>query len=199
MKRQDDELKKRIYDFIADSLRKEGIPPTVREICRYCGIKSTSTAYQYINRLAEEGLIEKPAGKKRAITLPSATMQSGVSYVPLVGKVAAGTPILAIENIDGYIPFSGGYDSGELFALTVSGDSMIEIGMYDGDTIICKQASTAYNGEIVVALVDDSATVKRFYKENGHFRLQPENSSMEPIIVDSVSILGKVIAQIRFY
>lgn len=199
MKKQDEALKRRIYEYIANSIKRDGIPPTVREICRDCNVKSTSTAYYYINKLNEEGLIDSQMGKKRAITLAGDFSPANVTHVPIIGRVAAGLPIMAIENYEGYLPFSGGYDSNELFALTVRGDSMIDIGMFEGDTIICKKSQTASNGEIIVALVDDSATVKRFFKENGHYRLQPENSSMEPIIVRQVSIIGKVIGLMRYY
>lgn len=186
-----------IYQFIKDSI-ENGYPPTVREICSALNIKSTSTVHKYINLLVEEGYIEKMDNHNRAIRLKGA--ESGVS-VPVVGNVAAGIPITAIENITDYISFTSDKTySNPLFALKVKGESMINVGIYDGDLIVVEQMNYAENGDIVVALVDgESATVKTFYKENGHFRLQPENDSMEPIIADDVEILGKVRALIRYF
>lgn len=185
-----------IYQFIKDSI-ENGYPPTVREICSALNIKSTSTVHKYINLLVEEGYIEKMDNHNRAIRLKGA--ESGVS-VPVVGNVAAGIPITAIENITDYISFTSDQTySNPLFALKVKGESMINVGIYDGDLIVVEQMNYAENGDIVVALVDgESATVKTFYKEDGHFRLQPENDSMEPIIADDVEILGKVRALIRY-
>lgn len=189
------ETAKKILDFIRS--RSIGdIPPTVREICAELKIKSTSTVHKYINQLVEEGYLIKEDGQNRTLRLPSEDTVS----VPLVGTVTAGIPITAIENIDSYVSFSGYKgDPKELFALNVRGDSMINCGIFDKDVVIVRRTPTAANGEIVVALIDDSATVKRFYKENGHFRLQPENDDYEPIITNEVSILGKVIALIREY
>lgn len=186
-----------IYQFIKDSI-ENGYPPTVREICSALNIKSTSTVHKYINLLVEEGYIEKMDNHNRAIRLKGA--ESGVS-VPVVGNVAAGIPITAIENITDYISFTPDQTySNPLFALKVKGESMINVGIYDGDLIVVEQMNYAENGDIVVALVDgESATVKTFYKEDGHFRLQPENDSMEPIIADDVEILGKVRALIRYF
>lgn len=186
-----------IYQFIKDSI-ENGYPPTVREICSALNIKSTSTVHKYINLLVEEGYIEKMDNHNRAIRLKGA--ESGVS-VPVVGNVAAGIPITAIENITDYISFTSDKTySNPLFALKVKGESMINVGIYDGDLIVVEQMNYAENGDIVVALVDgESATVKTFYKEDGHFRLQPENDSMEPIIADDVEILGKVRALIRYF
>ncbi len=186
-----------IYQFIKDSI-ENGYPPTVREICSALNIKSTSTVHKYINLLVEEGYIEKMDNHNRAIRLKGA--ESGVS-VPVVGNVAAGIPITAIENITDYISFTSDQTySNPLFALKVKGESMINVGIYDGDLIVVEQMNYAENGDIVVALVDgESATVKTFYKEDGHFRLQPENDSMEPIIADDVEILGKVRALIRYF
>lgn len=186
-----------IYQFIKDSI-ENGYPPTVREICSALNIKSTSTVHKYINLLFEEGYIEKMDNHNRAIRLKGA--ESGVS-VPVVGNVAAGIPITAIENITDYISFTSDQTySNPLFALKVKGESMINVGIYDGDLIVVEQMNYAENGDIVVALVDgESATVKTFYKEDGHFRLQPENDSMEPIIADDVEILGKVRALIRYF
>lgn len=186
-----------IYQFIKDTI-ENGYPPTVREICSALNIKSTSTVHKYINLLVEEGYIEKVDNHNRAIRLKGA--ESGVS-VPVVGNVAAGIPITAIENITDYISFTSDQTySNPLFALKVKGESMINVGIFDGDLIVVEQMNYAENGDIVVALVDgESATVKTFYKEDGHFRLQPENDSMEPIIADDVEILGKVRALIRYF
>lgn len=185
-----------IYEFIRDSI-DSGYPPTVREICDALGIKSTSTVHKYINLLVDEGYLEKSDNHNRAIKLSG---KSGIS-VPLVGNVAAGQPIFAIENITEYINFNTEKTySNPLFALKVKGDSMINAGIFTDDIIIAEQTSYAENGDLVVALVDDEgATVKTFYKENGHYRLQPENDNMSPIISDNVKIMGKVVALIRYF
>ena len=184
-----------ILDYIRDRI-DEGLPPSVREICAALDIKSTSTAHKYLGELRERGLIEKGDRLNRAITLPD----DRSVRVPLVGTVTAGQPILAVEEIEGYIPYRSRHlHSRDLFALRVRGESMINAGILDGDIVVVRRTPTAENGDIVVALVEDEATVKRFYKEKGHFRLQPENDEMEPIIVDSVSILGRVISLIREY
>ena len=175
---------------------QDGLPPTVREICAAAGIKSTSTVHAYLKTLEENGYISRQSGLNRAIRLPG----ESVARVPLLGKVTAGQPILAVEEVEDYVPYSGGgYQPGELFALRVSGTSMINAGIFDKDVVIVHKTPTAVNGDIVVALVGDEATVKRFYKENGHFRLQPENDAFEPIIVDEVSILGKVVSLVRYF
>ena len=184
-----------ILDYIRDRI-DQGLPPSVREICAALEIKSTSTAHKYLTELQEHGLIEKGDRMNRAITLP----EERSLRVPLLGTVTAGQPILAVEEVEGYVPFRGqGLSSKDLFALRVRGESMIKAGILDGDIVIIRKTPTAENGQIVVALVEDEATVKRFYKENGHYRLQPENDAMEPIYVDSVSILGRVVALLREY
>ena len=184
-----------ILNYIRDRI-DDGLPPSVREICAALDIKSTSTAHKYLGELQERGLIEKSSHLNRAITLPD----DRSIRVPLVGTVTAGQPILAVEEIEGYIPFrSRSLHSKDLFALRVRGESMINVGILDGDIVIIRRTPAAENGDIVVALVEDEATVKRFYKEAGHYRLQPENDTMEPIIVDSVSILGRVISLVREY
>ena len=161
-----------VYEFIKKYITENGYSPSVREICANCGIKSTATAYQYINKLNEQGLIKKAGNKKRAVSLKKSVGQS-VS-VPLVGTVAAGQPIFADENYEGYYSLpTEFFGSDDMFMLTVKGDSMIKIGMFDGDKIIVKKQNTADNGDIVVALVDDSATVKRFYRRDGNFILHP--------------------------
>ena len=186
----------RIYDYIARSVRENGYAPSVRDICRDLGYKSTSTVHMYLNRLDLLGYISKEDGKSRAVKL--AGDEAKLCAVPLLGVVTAGTPILAQENREGYVAYAGN-SSDELFALRVKGESMIEAGILDGDIIIARQSCYAESGEIVVAMIDDEATVKRFYRENGHYRLQPENSSMQPIISDEVLILGKVVAVQRNY
>lgn len=185
-----------VYEFIKKYITENGYSPSVREICADCGIKSTATAYQYINKLNEQGLIKKAGNKKRAVSLKKSGGQS-VS-VPLVGTVAAGQPIFADENYEGYYSLpTEFFGSDDMFMLTVKGDSMIKIGMFDGDKIIVKKQNTADNGDIVVALVDDSATVKRFYRRDGKFILHPENDSMSDFVFDDVSVLGKVVGLMR--
>lgn len=190
-----------VYDYISESIIENGYAPSVRDIEEALGFRSTSTVQMYINRLEEFGLIKKSDGKSRSITL-TGTTPIGTNKVPVLGKVTAGSPILAAQNFDGYVDFaveSRRYDPQNLFALKVSGVSMIEAGIMDGDYVIVNRCDYAENGEIIVALIDDEATVKTFYKENGHFRLQPENSSLKPIIVKEMSVLGKVVASVRFY
>ena len=185
-----------VYEFIKKYITENGYSPSVREICANCGIKSTATAYQYINKLNEQGLIKKAGNKKRAVSLKKSGGQS-VS-VPLVGTVAAGQPIFADENYEGYYSLpTEFFGSDDMFMLTVKGDSMIKIGMFDGDKIIVKKQNTADNGDIVVALVDDSATVKPFYHRDGKFILLPENDSMSDFVFDDVSVLGKVVGLVR--
>lgn len=197
------EKEKVIYDYINETIAREGYSPTVRDIQAALGIKSTSTVHAYLNRLEEKGMIRKDPGKSRTLkTADGGHYEKNTARVPLLGSVRAGMPILAVENYEGYIdyPFMNhSYGANDLFALRVKGESMIDAGILDGDIIIVKKESCAENGTIVVALVEDSATVKTFYKENGHFRLQPENATMEPIIVDEVIILGRVVANFRFY
>lgn len=189
----------RIFAYISDHIEQVGYPPTVREICAELGIRSTSTVHRYLKELEADGRITMGENQNRAITINnnnSFTEKSG-GTIPVLGRVAAGSPILAQEEVEEYIPFAGNTEG--LFALRVRGDSMIRCGILNDDIVVVRQTKEANNGEIVVALVEDSATVKRFYKENGHFRLQPENERYEPIIVDSVEILGKVISVVRSY
>lgn len=187
----------KVYDYIAKSVRENGYAPSVRDICRDLGYKSTSTVHMYLNRLDMFGYISKEDGKSRAVKLNGDT-KPNVAAIPLLGVVTAGTPILATENFEGYVGYIGnGNDN--LFALRVRGESMILAGILDGDIIIAEQTCYAENGEIVVAMIDDEATVKRFYREGGHYRLQPENNSMQPIICDEVIIIGKVVAIQRNY
>lgn len=189
------ENEKMVFEFIKDRI-EEGYPPTVREICAEFGFKSTSTAHRYINNLTAKGLLEKGNNQNRAIRL---TGGNGMK-IPLVGTVTAGIPITAIEEITDYISFQPArHYSNPLFALKVRGESMINAAILDGDMVVIEQTQYAENGDIVCALVDnESATIKTFYKEDGHYRLQPENDTMDPIIVDEVSILGKVVGVVRY-
>ena len=182
-----------VLDFIQKFISENGYAPTVREICANCDIKSTASAYQYMNKLNERGLISKAGNKKRAVSINQKAIK-----VPLIGTVAAGEPIFAQENYEDYFSIpSNLFDDDDLFMLTVKGSSMINIGMYEGDKIIVKKQPVAENGDIVVALVDDSATVKRFFKRDGKFILHPENDDMSDFVYDEVSILGKVVGLIR--
>ncbi len=185
----------KILEFLKEKTA-EGVPPTVREICDATGLKSTSTVHGYLRVLEDEGYITRQSGVNRSIHMNGSNK---TFQVPVLGVVRAGMPILAVEEVEGYVPFaaSSGFEAKKLFALKVKGDSMINAAILEGDIIIVEQTPVARNGEIVVALVEDEATVKTFYKENGHFRLQPENDDYEPIIVDEVVILGKVVSLIR--
>ena len=195
MEKKFTENEKKTYEYIKQCI-EEGYPPSIREICAHCGFRSTSTAHRAINSLTDKGLLEKADNLKRAIRLAG----SAVIKVPLVGTVTAGEPITAIENISDYIDFNPAksYD-GELFALKVRGNSMINAAILNGDIVIAEQTASVENGEIAVILVENErATVKRFYKEDGWYRLQPENDTMQPIYTDSASILGRVVAVIRY-
>ena len=185
-----------VFNFIKSRL-SEGISPSVREIMHAAGFKSTSTAHRYINALVDEGFIEKSDSLNRSLRLPNSSSAS----VPIMGTVTAGQPITAVQDITGYLGFEApGCDPNDLFALRVRGESMINAGILDGDIVIVQRTEYAENGDIVVAFVDgEEATVKRFYKERGCYRLQPENDTYEPIIVNEVSILGKVIGLKRYY
>lgn len=189
------ELGWRIYEYIKEEIAYEG-SPSVRDICQSLNIKSTSTVHRYLNELEEAGLISRTNNKHRYITLGS----DPTCQVPVLGGIPAGQPVAAVEDIEGYIPFSnfkGDYK--ELFALRVRGESMINAGILDGDIVILRQTPVAKNGQIVAAMMEGEVTLKRYYKENGHFRLQPENDSMDPFIVDEVTILGVLIASFRRY
>ena len=190
-----------VLEYLKQQVLTKGYPPSVREICDAVGLKSTSSVHAHLESLERNGYIRKDPTKPRAIEIVDDgfnVVRTETVYIPEVGRVAAGQPILAEENIEEELPVPVGLTgSGEQFILRVRGDSMIEAGILDGDYIVVRRQADAQNGEIVVALVEDSATVKRFYKENGHFRLQPENSTMEPIIVDEVSIVGKVVSLLR--
>lgn len=188
--------REKMYQYILMRIG-EGFSPTVREICRDLGIRSTSTVHSDLHFLADEGLIEMEEGRNRTIRLPG----PGGAHVPLIGTVTAGVPILAVQNIEQYIsvPMLSQMNRSELFALRVRGDSMKDAAILDGDVIVVEQCQTADNGTIVVAMIDEEATVKRFYKENGEFRLQPENDAYKPIITKELDLLGKVITVLRYY
>ncbi len=193
-----------ILAFIKDEVRLKGYPPSVREIGEAVGLASSSTVHGHLSRLENKGFIRRDPTKPRAIEIldPEGLeeLKGGVMHVPLIGKVTAGAPITAIENIEEYFPLPDSFGSSddEIFMLEIVGESMIEAGILNGDRVIVRQTHSAMNGEIVVAMTEeDEATVKRFFKEKDYFRLQPENSSMEPIIVDQVSILGKVVGVYR--
>ena len=196
-----------IFDYIKENIKSRGYAPSIRDICEALNIKSTSTVHSCLARLEKKGYIQRENGKSRTLRIEGVTAgENGETLdglsIPIIGKVTAGAPILAVENYEGYIHYPTGIRSlpdNEMFALRVSGTSMIEAGILDGDIVIVEKTTMAENGDIVVALIDDEATVKTFYKEDGHFRLQPENRTMLPIIVNSLMILGKVITSIRYY
>lgn len=185
-----------VFEYIKEVISDRGVAPSVREIGNAVGLRSTSTVQYNLNALEKAGYIERDPNLKRTIRLAGAGLKT--VPIPLVGTVTAGVPILATEQIEEYIPVAM-KRSGNFFALHVRGDSMINAHIVDGDIVIVEQTPVASNGEIVVALIEDEATVKRFYKENGHFRLQPENDNYEPIIVDELALLGKVVTVIRNY
>ncbi|WP_432631051.1 transcriptional repressor LexA [Brotaphodocola sp.] len=191
-----------ILDYIKTCILKKGYPPAVREICEAVHLKSTSSVHSHLETLERNGYIRRDPTKPRAIEVLDnqfSTQRREAVQVPIIGTVAAGQPILAEQNIEEYFPIPSEYlpAGGEVFILRVKGESMINAGIFNGDQVIVQQMNTAENGDIVVALLDDSATVKRFYRENGHYRLQPENDAMEPIIVSDVQILGKVVGLFR--
>ena len=190
-----------ILEHIKEMILKKGYPPAVREICEAVHLKSTSSVHSHLESLEKNGYIRRDPTKPRTIEILDddfALTRRELVNVPVIGTVAAGVPILAEQNIEDYLPIPAEIlPNKEVFMLKVKGNSMIEAGIYNGDKVIVAKQPNAENGDKVVALVDDSATVKTFYKENGHFRLQPENSSMDPIILDQVEILGKVIGLFR--
>ena len=192
-----------ILNYIKECILDKGYPPTVRDICFAVGLSSTSTVHSHLNSLEQNGYIRRDPSKPRAIEIVDDEFnltRREVVNVPVIGTVAAGQPILAEENITDYFPVLPEFlTNNQTFMLKVKGDSMINAGILYGDTIIVEQTNTAKNGDIVVALIDDSATVKTYYKEKDHIRLQPENDSMDPIIVDDCKILGKVFGVMRFY
>lgn len=194
---------KELYEYICERIRRDGYAPTVRDICAALDIKSTSTAHAYIAKLENKGYIRRAQGKSRTMRVEQVPRETQRTVkIPVLGRVAAGLPILAVENCEGYLDFPVMHRNqlyGELFGLRVEGDSMIDAGIFSGDIVIVQKEPIAENGDIVVALVGDEATVKRFFRENGKYRLQPENKSMEPIYADEVYILGRVQAVLRYY
>ena len=192
-----------ILDYIKDEILKRGYPPAVREICEAVHLKSTSSVHAHLETLEKNGYIRRDPNKPRAIEICDDNFQmvrTEMVSIPVVGRVAAGAPILAEENIESYFPIPADMvPRGESFMLKVKGDSMINAGIFSGDQIFVNACNTASNGDMVVALIDDSATVKTFYKEEGHIRLQPENDEMDPIIVEDCQILGKVYGVLRIF
>ena len=191
-----------ILEYIKQEILNKGYPPAVREICEAVHLKSTSSVHSHLETLEKNGYIRRDPTKPRAIEIIDDNFnltRREVVNVPIIGQVAAGQPLLAVENIENYFPIPTEFmPNAETFMLKVKGDSMINAGIFNGDKILVQKQSDAQNGDIVVALVDDSATVKTLYKENGRFRLQPENDTMDPIIVNECSILGKVFGIMRF-
>ena len=192
-----------ILEYIKNTILKKGYPPAVRDICEAVKLKSTSSVHSHLSALEEKGYIHRDPTKPRAIEILDDTFnfnRKEMVNIPVIGTVAAGEPILAVENIENYFPIPAEFMPNEqTFILQVQGESMVNAGILDGDYILVEQQTTANDGDMVVALVDDSATVKTFYKENGYYRLQPENDFMEPIIVSDVMIMGKVIGTFRFF
>lgn len=192
-----------ILEYIKSQILNKGYPPSVRDICEAVDLKSTSSVHSHLETLEKNGYIRRDPTKPRAIEIIDDNfnlVRREVVNVPIVGRVAAGQPILAVENVESYFPIPMEFMPNEqCFMLQVHGESMINIGIFDGDTILVEQRQTAQNGDIVVALIDDSATVKTFYQEADHIRLQPENDSMDPVIVSDCQILGKVFGVFRFF
>lgn len=195
--RASEENQKKILDFIRQEIENKGYPPSVREICAAVGLRSTSTVHAHLNTLEKKGLIRRDSTKPRALEVLDNSVARGRT-VPLIGRVTAGQPILATQNIEDYLTLPQhmlGRD--ELFCLRVQGESMIDVGILDGDIIVVRQQNDAENGEVVVAMIEDEATVKRIYYEETRVRLQPENRHMQPIYAESVQVLGKVVALFR--
>lgn len=194
----------KVFDYILNCISDDGYPPTVRDICKAVDLNSPSSVQHYLVSLESKGYIKRDPEKPRALEIlktqddRQAYDKCSIVHVPVIGDIAAGTPILAVQNIDGYFPLPANEFGGrDVYMLRVHGHSMVNVGILDGDNIIVECAETAEDGDIVVALIEDSATVKRFYKEDGYYRLQPENDEMEPIVIDHVEIQGKVIGLLR--
>ena len=198
MRMTKEESRTKILSFIKEEIQNKGYPPSVREICQAVNLSSTSTVHLHLRTLENRGLIRRDASKPRALEVIDGSAPRGKS-VPVVGRVTAGTPILAQENIDEYMTLpSDMTNDDDAFILNVTGTSMINDGIIEGDRLIVQRQNSARNGEIVIAMIEDEATVKRIYYENGHVRLQPSNDAMDPIIVDSVEVLGKVVGLFRY-
>lgn len=197
------EKQREILEYIKNEILNKGYPPAVRDICEAVHLKSTSSVHSHLETLEKNGYIRRDPSKPRAIEIIDDTFQlvrREVVNVPLIGRVAAGDPLLAVENVESYFPIPTELmPNAETFMLKVKGDSMVNAGIFSGDNILVQRQSDAEDGDMVVALVEDSATVKTFYKEDGHYRLQPENDTMDPIIVTDVQIIGKVIGTFRFF
>lgn len=194
-----------VYDFLENYTRTEGYPPSIREMCKGLGVKSTSTIHGHLSRLEEKGFIKRESTKNRAITMAKAFLpkvpefDTSFASIPVIGRVTAGTPILAVENIEDYFPIPTNHlSSGDHFLLRVQGDSMMNAGILDNDYVLVRKTEQADNGEYIVALIDDSATVKTFYKEKDHIRLQPENPDYDPITGTDIQVIGKVKGVFRF-
>ena len=193
---QNNNKMQQLYDYINDFRKQNGYPPTVREMCVAINVKSTSTIAYYINKMEQRGMIRKCPNKNRALEITK--VEKEMTKIPIVGTVTAGVPILAVEECEDYLMVSPDIFRGDnLFVLNVTGESMINAGIYNGDRVVVRQLSMTRDGDIVVAMIDGCATVKRFFKEDGRYRLQPENDTMSPIITDHVEILGRVIGLIR--
>ncbi len=193
---QNNNKMQQLYDYINDFRKQNGYPPTVREMCVAINVKSTSTIAYYINKMEQRGMIRKCPNKNRALEITK--VEKEMTKIPIVGTVTAGVPILAVEECEDYLMVSPDIFRGDnLFVLNVTGESMINAGIYNGDRVVVRQLSMARDGDIVVAMIDGCATIKRFFKEDGRYRLQPENDTMSPIITDHVEILGRVIGLIR--
>ena len=191
-----------IYEYIKDQIRTKGYPPSVREICAAVGLKSTSTVHGHLQRLEKKGFIKRDPTKPRAIELVDSTVyKKEMINIPIIGTVTAGTPILAVENIEDTfaLPVNFIKSNNELFILKIHGESMIDAGIMDEDFAILEQTNSAENGDIIVALIENEATIKRFYRENGYIRLQPENKTMKPIIVKDCKIIGRLVGLYRKY
>ena len=199
--REVSEKQNEIYEFLKTYTDNKGYPPSVREICEAVGLRSTSSVHGHLKRLESKGLIKRDPTKPRALEIIDNSVKREMVNIPIIGKVTAGLPILANENVEDIVPIPLDYISHnkELFMLNISGDSMINAGIFDGDLAIIEECKTANNGEIVVALIENEATIKRFYKEKNHIRLQPENDNMDAIIVDDCKILGKLVGLFRTY
>lgn len=202
MNEQKHEKQREVYDFLKKYTEDKGYPPSVREICEAVCLRSTSTVHGHLKRLEKKGLIKRDPTKPRALEITEFSLHKReLIDIPIIGKVTAGSPILAVENIEDTfsIPMNYIKNNNELFILNVSGNSMVEAGILDGDMAIIEKADSALNGEIVVALIENEATIKTFYKEMDHIRLQPENKTMKPIIVKDCKILGKLVGLYRTY
>ncbi|APM38989.1 transcriptional repressor LexA [Clostridium kluyveri] len=190
-----------IYNFIKSQIKQKGYPPSVREICTAVGLKSTSTVHSYLEKLERRGFIKRDATKSRTIEVIEKSQKKEMIEVPIIGTITAGMPIIAVENIEDYFPLPMDYikNKREIFMLRVKGESMVDAGILDGDLSLIEKVHSAENGDIVVALIENEATLKRFFKEKNHIRLQPENKNMPPIIVDDCKIIGRLIGIYRQY